>query len=70
MFLMFLNARGVHNEEFHNFSLQERLLGCIPIKEDETHHGDKNQSHYRPEVPRGFQEVKVARLRDNGPGWW
>ena len=19
---------------------------------------------------RGFQEVKVPRLRDNGPGWW
>jgi len=29
-----------------------------------------NQSYYRPEVPRGFQEVKVPRLRDNGPGWW
>ena len=28
------------------------------------------QSHYRPEVPRGFQEVKVPRLRDSGPGWW
>jgi hypothetical protein len=28
------------------------------------------QSHYRPEVPRGFQEVKVPTLRDNGPGWW
>jgi len=27
-----------------------------------------NQSHYRPEVPRGFQEVKVPRLHDNGPG--
>ena len=26
-----------------------------------------NQSHNRPEVPRGFQEVKVTRLRDNGP---
>ena len=23
-----------------------------------------------PEVPREFQEVKVPRLRDNGPGWW
>ena len=23
-----------------------------------------NQSHYRPEVPRGFQEVKVPRFRD------
>ena len=29
-----------------------------------------NQSHYRPEVYRGFQEVKVPRLHDNGPGWW
>ena len=29
-----------------------------------------NQSHYRPEVPRGFQEVKVPRLHDNGPGSW
>ena len=29
-----------------------------------------NQSHYRLEVPRGFQEVKVPRLRDNGRGWW
>ena len=28
-----------------------------------------NQSHYRAEVPRGFQEVKVPRLRDNGPEW-
>jgi hypothetical protein len=22
------------------------------------------------EWPRGFQEVKVPRFRDNGPGWW
>jgi hypothetical protein len=29
-----------------------------------------NQSHYRPEVARGFQEVKVPRLRDSVPGWW
>jgi len=29
-----------------------------------------NQSHYRPEVPRGFRDVKVPRLRDNGTGWW
>jgi hypothetical protein len=25
------------------------------------------QSHYRP---RGFQEVKFPRFRDNGTGWW
>ena len=29
-----------------------------------------NQSHYRPEEPRGFQELKVPRLRDNDTGWW
>ena len=28
-----------------------------------------NQSHYRPEVPGGFQKFKVPRLRDSGPGW-
>jgi len=28
------------------------------------------QSLYRPEVPRGFQEVKVPGLRDSGPEWW
>ena len=29
-----------------------------------------NQSRYRSEMPRGFQEVKVPRLHDNGPGRW
>jgi len=24
----------------------------------------------RPEVPRGFQEVTVPRLSENGPEWW
>ena len=28
------------------------------------------QSHYRSELPRGFQKVKVPRLRDNGPTWY
>jgi len=23
-----------------------------------------------PEGPKGFQEVKVLRFRDNGLGWW
>jgi len=27
----------------------------------------ENQSHYKPEVPSGFQEVKVPRLHENGP---
>jgi len=38
---MFLNARGMHNEEFYNLTLQKRLLNYNLIKEDETHHGDK-----------------------------
>jgi len=29
-----------------------------------------NQSHYRPKMPRGLQEVNVPRLCDSGPGWW
>jgi len=29
-----------------------------------------NQSHYRPEVPREFQEVKVPALCDSGLQWW
>jgi len=32
------------------------------------HNKNVIQSHHRPEVPRGFQEIKVTRLRDNGPG--
>jgi len=37
---------------------------------DFVHYIRVNQSHYRPEVPRGFQEVKIPTLRDNGPEWW
>jgi len=33
-------------------------------------HTKVKQSHYRSELLRGFQEVKVPRLRDNGPGRW
>jgi len=33
-------------------------------------HLHTSRSHYRPEVPRGFQEVKVPRLRDSSPEWW
>jgi len=32
--------------------------------------GKVNQSRQRLEVPRGFQEVKAPKLRDNDPGWW
>jgi len=34
---------------------------------DSAAHKKVKQSHYRPEVPRGFQEVKVPRLRNNEP---
>jgi hypothetical protein len=34
------------------------------------YYSKKSAPHYRPEVPGGFQEVKVPSLRDNGPGWW
>ena len=39
------------------------ITDCFPFKK-------VHQSHDRPEVRRGFQEVKGPRLRDNGPGWW
>jgi len=54
---MFLNARRVHNEEFYNFTLQERLLSCNRIKEDETHHGDKKIGKSVPLQARGVQRV-------------
>jgi len=38
--------------------------------EDNTTMVKVNQSHYRPKVPRGFQEGKVPRSCENGPGWW
>jgi hypothetical protein len=30
----------------------------------------KNSPVAGPEEPKGFQEVKVPRFRDNGTGWW
>jgi len=30
----------------------------------------KSSSVTGPKGPRGFQEVKVPRLHDNGTGWW
>jgi len=47
--------RKLHNEDLHNLYPSKVKV---------------NQSHYRPEVPRGFQEFKVPRLRDNGAGRW
>ena len=52
-----------------------KMLAVLLLETGDLHnivpYGKKvNQSHYRPEVPRGFQEVKVPSLRNNGPGWW
>jgi len=46
---------------------EQNLSVCIL-----THgiHKKVNKSNYRPEVPRGFQEVKVPRFHDNGTGLW
>jgi len=38
-----------------------RMSGTIP---------PKNSPVTGPEGPRGLQEVKVPRFRDNGTGWW
>ena len=52
------------------FSDKEAQCSNITLRTDMSYSLKKvNQSHYRPQVPRGFQEVKVRRLRDNGPGW-
>jgi len=45
------------------------LKGWTESKDSLAMYKKVNQSHYRPEVPRKLQEVKVPRQRDNGP-WW
>jgi len=55
--LKFRNRNNINNEyEITSYSLKSSK-------------NKVNQSHYRPEMPRGFQEVEVPRLRDHGPGW-
>jgi hypothetical protein len=43
-------------------------------KRGATKHTKKGKGKSSPvtglEWPRGFQEVKVPRLHDNGTGWW
>jgi hypothetical protein len=53
-----------------NAGMEVHLHSFLTLAEDEGEWPAVNQSHYRPEVPGGFQEVKVPRLRDNGPEWW
>ena len=40
------------------------------IKRDRNVDGDNSSPVTGLEWPRGFQEVKVPRFRDNGTGWW
>jgi len=46
------------------------LFLFLVLLADESQEVKVNQSHYSPDVPRGFQEVKAPRFRDNGTGWW
>ena len=50
---------GIH----HSQLVRRMLCGLFgsAVKEDPV---------TRSEGPRGFQEVEVPRLRDNGTGWW
>ena len=67
------NVDGINNvrrEASRHFSNSKNEYLKAQIDELVTSSKKVNQSHYRPEVPRGFQEIKVPRLRDNGPGWW
>jgi len=54
------------------FVSESKYFLDVKYKEIEVFNNNNkvNESHYRPEGPRGFQEVKVPRLRDNGPRWW
>ena len=64
--IMTPNEEVLEDPEVGNFT-----TACLKVYKYKILHGKKvNQSHYKPEVPRRFQEVKVLRLRDNGPGWW
>ena len=47
----------------------EKITTCSKKKLSWKRVKKENQSHYRLEVPRGFKEVKVPRLCDNGPEW-
>ena len=69
--LHFCWKRLERKEQFHCLPLFIYLLWSINSSVTQMGGGVKvNQSHYRPVVPRGFQEVKFPRLRGNGPEWW
>jgi len=47
----------------------DRLLVNAKQRNGKTNKG-KGKAVPLEEGPRGFQEVKVPRFRDNGTGWW
>jgi len=58
---LFVDTLGVwSSEDLVSPVITHYVISCNKVKE--------NHSHYRPEVTRGFQQVKVPRLRDTGPG--
>ena len=65
-----LTSRTVQYSDWFLMTACIRMCFAIKCKEYFRVVKKVNQSHYRSEVTRGFQEVKVPRLRDNGPGWW
>ena len=61
------------SKEYSKAIIRSRLRQTTLLRiRSNTHHSKVRvkQSHYRSEVPRGFQEIKVPRLRDNGPECW
>ena len=60
---MSLKFRGAHHHQY-----KSPLTFCL--SETQSHCKMLNPSNYIPKVPRGFQEVKAPRLREDGPGCW
>jgi len=60
MFILKITFHLFHYQ--HNFQPYSKFCHVLRLSTD------KNQSHYRPEVPTGFQEFKIPRLHDNGSG--
>ena len=61
------------SKEYSKGIIRSRLRQTALLRiRGNTHHSKVkvDQSHYRPEVPRGFQEIKAPRLRENGPECW
>jgi len=49
--------------------MNEGKVKSVPLEARRGPEGSR-VAQRAPEWPRGFQEVKVPRFRDNGTGWW